>query len=53
MLFGDAIVSFARLRDMAWVGDAGVEIHLVVSLLKEAEGRLPRAVADARESARR
>lgn len=46
----EAIVALARLRDMGmWIGDADTEIHMLTSLIEEAEHRLPRAVADARD----
>ena len=50
VVIDDAIVTLAKLRNLRmWIGDGGVEVHLVVSLLREAELRLPRAVADARD----
>lgn len=45
-----ALITLARLRDMGeWIGDAGVDLHVLVSLLEEAKSRIPRAVADARD----
>jgi hypothetical protein len=45
-----ALVTLGRLRDMGgWIGDAGVDLHLLMSLLEEAKSRIPRAVADARD----
>ena len=44
-----AIGSLGTLRNMVWVGDAGVNLHLLTSLIKEAESRFLRAVADARD----
>jgi hypothetical protein len=44
----DAIASLAALRGL-WLGDAGVELHLLASLIAEAESRLPQEVADARD----
>ena len=44
-----AIDSLGALRDLAWLGDAATYLHLLASLLAEAEGHLPRAVADARD----
>lgn len=46
----EAIVSLACLRDVGmWIGDASADLHVLQSLIKEAESRLPRAVADARD----
>jgi hypothetical protein len=45
----DAIDTLGSLRGLPWLGDAGATLHLLASLLAEAQHRLPRAVADARE----
>lgn len=45
----DAIASLGTLRNLPWLGDAGATMHLLVSLIHQAEQQLPRAVADARE----
>lgn len=44
-----AIESLGKLRGLEWVGDAGVTLHLLASLVAEARCRVPRAVADARD----
>ncbi len=44
-----AIESLGTVRGLEWVGDAGATLHLLISLTAEAERRLPRAVADARD----
>jgi hypothetical protein len=44
-----AIDSLGALRGLAWLGDAANRLHLLASLMAEAEGHLPRAVADARD----
>ena len=44
-----AIDSLGDLRGLAWLGDAATRLHLLASLMAEAEGQLPRAVADARD----
>jgi hypothetical protein len=44
-----AIDSLGGLRGLAWLGDAATRLHLLASLMAEAEGHLPRAVADARD----
>lgn len=45
----DAIASLGTLRNLPWLGDAGATLHLLVSLIRQAEQQLPRAVADARD----
>ena len=45
----NAIHSLANLRGFAPLGDAGTALHLLVSLIHQAEQRLPTAVADARD----
>ena len=45
----NAIESLGDLRGLGWLGDASVELHLLASLMGEAERRLPRTVADARD----
>jgi len=44
-----AVESLGTLRGLSWLGDAGVTLHLLTSLMAEAERNLPRAVADARD----
>jgi hypothetical protein len=46
--FDEAVAALARTRAMGWAGDAGVDLHLLTSLMAEAQGRLAGAVADAR-----
>ncbi len=45
----EAIDSLATLRGMGRRGNAGVDLHLLTSVIEEATRRLPRAVADARD----
>lgn len=45
----EAIKTLGTLRGLEWLGDAGVALHLLASLAAEAQSRLPRAVADARD----
>ena len=45
----DAIDTLGTLRGLEWLGDAGVTLHLLASLIAQAQHRLPRAVADARD----
>jgi len=44
-----AIDDLGTLRGLSWLGDAPTRLHLLVSLIAEAERRLPQAVADARD----
>src|SRR5436305_14004974 len=44
-----SIETLGTVRGLEWVGDAGITLHLLASLTAEAERRLPRAVADARD----
>lgn len=45
----DAIDTLGTLRGLPWLGDAGVTLHLLTSLIAQAEHALPRAVANARD----
>jgi hypothetical protein len=45
----DAIDTLGTLRRLPSLGDAGATLHLLTSLIAQAEHRLPRAVADARD----
>jgi hypothetical protein len=45
----EAIDSLARQRTPYWLGDSGVRLHALASLIAQAEQLLPRAVADARD----
>lgn len=44
-----AIESLGAVRGLPWLGDAPAYLHLLASLIAEAQRRLPRAVADARD----
>lgn len=48
-VFDQAVDTLASLRGMGWNGDAATTLHLLTSLIAEAQRRLPRAVADARD----
>ncbi len=46
----EAVASLGTLRlPTRWLGDAAVELHLLASLIAEAERRLPGVVAGARD----
>ena len=45
----EAITSLGTLRNLPWLGDAGATLHLLTSLIHQAQHRLPTAVADARD----
>ncbi len=44
-----AIETLGTLRGLPWLGDAGATVHLLVSLIHQAQQQLPTAVADARD----
>jgi hypothetical protein len=44
----DAVETLARLRTPYWLGDSGVHLHALASLLAQAHALLPEAVAAAR-----
>jgi hypothetical protein len=44
-----AIDNLARLRTAYWLGDSGVHLHALASLIAQAEQLLPQAVHDARD----
>lgn len=44
-----AIESLGNVRGMGYNGDAATTLHLLSSLIAQAQQRLPRAVADARD----
>jgi len=45
----EAIETLARLRTPYWLGDTGVRLHALASLLAHAQQMLPDAVAQARD----
>jgi hypothetical protein len=45
----DAVEALARLRTPYWLGDSGVRLHALASLLAQAHALLPDAVTDARD----
>jgi hypothetical protein len=45
----DAVEALARLRTPHWLGDTGVHLHALASLLTQARTLLPAAVAAARD----
>ena len=45
----NAVGSLGTLRELPWLGDAGTTIHLLTSLIRQAEEALPAAVAEARD----
>jgi hypothetical protein len=45
----EAIETLARLRTPYWLGDSGVRLHALASLLAHAQQLLPEAVAQARD----
>ncbi|MHB8187811.1 MAG: hypothetical protein ACYDDU_17440 [Dermatophilaceae bacterium] len=45
----EAIDTLAALRTPYWLGDSGVRLHALASLLKQGQALLPGAVAQARD----
>ena len=48
-VLSEAIDNLARLRTTYWLGDCGVRLHALASLLAQTEQLLPQAVHDARD----
>jgi hypothetical protein len=44
-----AIEALARLRTPYWLGDSGVRLHVLASLVAHAQELLPHAIHDARD----
>lgn len=44
-----ALDNLARLRTAHWLGDSGVRLHALASLLSQAHQMLPAAIDDARD----
>jgi hypothetical protein len=44
-----ALDSLARLRTAHWLGDSGVRLHALASLISQAHQLLPAAINDARD----
>lgn len=47
-ILDQALASLGPLRGLTWVGDAAITVHLLASLQRQGQTRLPDAVADAR-----
>lgn len=48
-ILSEAIGNPARQRTPYWLGDSGVRLHALASLISQAEQLLPQAVCDARD----
>jgi hypothetical protein len=48
-ILSEAIGNLARQRTPYWLGDSGVRLHALASLIAQAEQLLPQAVCDARD----
>ena len=44
-----AIELLSRARTAYWLGDSGVRLHAIASLIAEAQHQLPQAIRDARD----
>ena len=49
LVLTDALDALARLRTPYWLGDSGVRVHTLASLIAEAQRQLPQAISDARD----
>ena len=47
-VLNDAITALGTLRNLAWHDDPGATLHLLVSLIHQAEQQLPTAINNAR-----
>jgi len=48
-ILDEAAASLGPLRGLDWLGDAAITVHLLASLQRQIQIRLPEAVADARD----
>ena len=48
-ILDEAVASLGPLRGLDWFGDAAITVHLLASLQRQIQNRLPDAVADARD----
>ncbi|MDQ2756229.1 MAG: hypothetical protein M3Y71_06640 [Actinomycetota bacterium] len=48
-ILDEALASLGPLRGLDWLGDAAITVHLLASLQRQIQTRLPDAVADARD----
>jgi len=48
-ILDEAVASLGPLRGLDWLGDAAITVHLLASLQRQIQIRLPDAVADARD----
>ncbi len=48
-VLAEAVDALAALRTPYWLGDSGVHLHALTSLLAQAQRQLPEAVAQARD----
>ena len=46
-ILDEAVASLGPLRGLDWFGDAAITVHLLASLQRQIQNRLPDAVADA------
>jgi hypothetical protein len=48
-ILDEAVAALGPLRGLDWLGDAAITVHLLASLERQIQSRLPDAVADARD----
>lgn len=49
VVLDEAIQALSRLRTPYWLGDAGVRLHVLASLIAQADRVLPQAIHEARD----
>jgi hypothetical protein len=49
LVLTDALDALARLRTPYWLGNSAVNLHVLASLIAQAQSMLPEAVASARD----
>ena len=49
LVLDQALDNLARLRTAYWLGDSGVRLHALASLISQAHQMLPAAINDARD----
>ena len=48
-VINQAVEALSRIRTVYWLGDSGVRLHALASLITEAQRQLPQAILDARD----
>jgi len=48
-IIDEAVEALSEIRTAHWLGDSGVRLHALASLIAEAQRQLPKAIRDARD----